>query len=69
MEDFELLQEAEGALVLSVELDEKASDPIESLQSIRKFVEDRLPEGGITVNCRSVRFSRHGKRQRYKKVS
>jgi phenylacetate-coenzyme A ligase PaaK-like adenylate-forming protein len=69
MEDFELLQEADGALVLSVELGDKASDPIESLHSISKFVKDRLPEGGITVHCRSVRFSRHGKRQRYKKVS
>jgi phenylacetate-coenzyme A ligase PaaK-like adenylate-forming protein len=69
MEDFELLQEAEGTLVLSVELSEAASDPIESLQSIRKFVEARLPEGGITVHCRSVRLSRHGKRQRYKKAS
>jgi phenylacetate-coenzyme A ligase PaaK-like adenylate-forming protein len=68
MEDFELLQEAEGALVLSVELS-GASDPIESLQSIRKFVEARLPDGGITVHCRSVRLSRHGKRQRYKKAS
>ena len=69
MEDFELLQEADGALVLSVELGDKASDPIESLHSISKFVKDQLPEGGITVHCRSVRFSRHGKRQRYKKVS
>ena len=69
MEDFELLQEAEGALVLSVELSEAASDPIESLHSIKKFVEARLPEGGITVHCRSVRLSRHGKRQRYKKAS
>jgi phenylacetate-CoA ligase len=69
MEDFELLQEAEGALVLSVELSDAASDPIESLQSIKKFVEARLPEGGITLHCRSVRLSRHGKRQRYKKGS